>query len=384
MKPRPNPAPTPPRRAIFHQHHLLHRAPCVASASSHRQSRALISATATAATNSIVAIMTNSSCEISSCEMTANASSGLEVANSSSSLVAVVSESASTSSARSMSRSRAKLSSSAAGAKLLSSCKKSCSSNSSNNNNNSQKATVHVFNENFVIRFDEHRHLLAFDHSMKNTRRPALIMTTMETATHYARMRLSEGARKIRDTPNAGGNSVISEVLSFEILQACFGAQLSKTEMEIRYFPHGSKKTDYMVRIGGRSLGVSVTRAFNFISDDLFTIKQATKILEKKLFGVLCSTQNLVVDDANDRFVQQILHVFCPSRRVARVVRDAYRQLSSAFRKNTVVVITVAANANYIFTEGKTYHPQLAATMAPSMVKLVAIDAPQYATAANV
>ena len=41
-------------------------------------------------------------------------------------------------------------------------------------------------------------------------------------------MALSDQAVKIRDVPNAGGNSVISEVMSFELLKRCFGAQLLK------------------------------------------------------------------------------------------------------------------------------------------------------------
>ena len=41
-------------------------------------------------------------------------------------------------------------------------------------------------------------------------------------------MNLSESAQKLRDVPNAGGNSVVSEVLSFEMLKNCAGATLVK------------------------------------------------------------------------------------------------------------------------------------------------------------
>ena len=104
--------------------------------------------------------------------------------------------------------------------------------------------------------------------------------------------------------PNAGGSSLLSEVLSFEMLSRAFGATLDRTEMELTYVPGapprgrlarcdppsrainkiardslpatcsprgcaslapGSKITDYAVTVhGGYKLGVSVTRAFKF------------------------------------------------------------------------------------------------------------------------
>ena len=45
---------------------------------------------------------------------------------------------------------------------------------------------------------------------------------------HFTRMNFSNDAVKIRDVPNAGGSSVISEFMSFEVLQKCFKARLLK------------------------------------------------------------------------------------------------------------------------------------------------------------
>eukprot|EP01098_Paradermamoeba_levis_P005471 TRINITY_DN229_c0_g1_i5.p1 TRINITY_DN229_c0_g1~~TRINITY_DN229_c0_g1_i5.p1 ORF type:complete len:334 (-),score=80.16 TRINITY_DN229_c0_g1_i5:143-1144(-) len=53
---------------------------------------------------------------------------------------------------------------------------------------------------------------------------------------------LSPSSKRLALDPNAGGNSVWSEVYSFEVLQRAFGAELVKTEMEIEYWPEGSKK----------------------------------------------------------------------------------------------------------------------------------------------
>lgn len=68
---------------------------------------------------------------------------------------------------------------------------------------------------------------------------------------------------KILNTPNAGGNSVWSEVVSCEVLSSLCRAVLHKTEMEIEYAP-GSKITDYSVKVLNKDIGVSVTRAMKF------------------------------------------------------------------------------------------------------------------------
>ena len=44
----------------------------------------------------------------------------------------------------------------------------------------------------------------------------------------FKNMTLSNAAEKILTVPNAGGNSVVSEVLSFEFFQGCFNARLLK------------------------------------------------------------------------------------------------------------------------------------------------------------
>ncbi len=52
-----------------------------------------------------------------------------------------------------------------------------------------------------------------------------------------------------RITPNAGGSSLVSETLSFEVLEKFFGAKLPMTEMEVFYFPMDSSINDYVVEI---------------------------------------------------------------------------------------------------------------------------------------
>ena len=86
-------------------------------------------------------------------------------------------------------------------------------------------------------------------------------------------------------TPNAGGNSVESETLSFEMLKKSFNAKLLKTEMEVSYWPMGGSITDYVCYMFDSIIGVSVTRAMKYNGE--FTYEDANKLLVKKLKGKL-------------------------------------------------------------------------------------------------
>jgi hypothetical protein len=143
-------------------------------------------------------------------------------------------------------------------------------------------------------------------------------------------------------TPNAGGNSVKSEVLSYEMLQKCFNAKLDKTEMEIEYFPHGGSITDYTCRMFGFKLGVSVTRAMKYRGN--FTMEDADYLLYKKLNGVENSTRNTL-----DKWHKQVLHIWATSFSVAKAIIRSYFLLPKYMKSNTVVLLTVAKNNKEIF-----------------------------------
>lgn len=167
----------------------------------------------------------------------------------------------------------------------------------------------------------------------------------------WSNFNLSAQGQKIKETPNAGGTSIISEILAYETLARHFQLYLSKTEMEIRYFPYGSKINDFSVihPFSGLSLGVSVTRAFQFHGDKLFSISDAFKLLEKKLIGIQYATTNV---HKLDRWNQSILFVWCRSSSVAKKIRAAYRQLSQNIKGNTIVLIAICP-LNYLFLEKK-------------------------------
>lgn len=159
-----------------------------------------------------------------------------------------------------------------------------------------------------------------------------------------------EGAQKIFRLPNAGGNSVNSEALSLELLNSLYGATLEATEMELRYFPLGSKITDYSVKVQNQLLGVSVTRAMKFGNSN-FSKGDAKRLLEKKLYGVNASTKAVL---RKYRWKKQILHVFAEHKYIANILEDVYNnEIEEELKNNTIVIVTICENADWIFFEGK-------------------------------
>ena len=169
-----------------------------------------------------------------------------------------------------------------------------------------------------------------------------VVFTEMRQLKPISSMSLSSGAKRMSTCPNAGGSSEKSEILSFELLKRCFGADLIKTEMEVNYFPAGGSITDYTCTMFSTKLGVSVTRAFNYRGD--FTMEDAARLLAKKLNGVLTSSKNTV-----EKWDKQILHVWVASLAVSILLAEAYIQIPMDLKSNTVVLVTVAPNNDEVF-----------------------------------
>lgn len=158
---------------------------------------------------------------------------------------------------------------------------------------------------------------------------------------------ISDDAKIIRDEPNAGGGSVVSEVLCFEILQRIFNVRLFHPEMSIKYCHSGSKKTDFSIIIdSGQCVGVSVTRAMKFPGDHFFTEEDAKKLLMKKLEGINHSSQNVI---RSHGWKRQILFIWTRSKRIATMLKKCYKMLKSQLRSNTIVIIAVTSKCDYIY-----------------------------------
>ncbi|XP_033126042.1 AAC-rich mRNA clone AAC4 protein-like, partial [Anneissia japonica] len=191
--------------------------------------------------------------------------------------------------------------------------------------------------KNFGVRLCDY---FKFLRSIEQASERALVQCSFNCFRSFASMELSSSAKKLQTCPNAGGNSVESEVLSFELLHRCFGAELLKTEMEVDYFPTGGAITDYTCRLFGTTLGVSVTRAMKYRGQ--FDVEDAKRLLTKKLNGILNATQNTLED-----WKKQVLHIWAPSHSVAKTVWKVYEDMiHTDIKANTVVMVTITESTS--------------------------------------
>lgn len=172
-----------------------------------------------------------------------------------------------------------------------------------------------------------------------------LVFVTGET---YDKASLSDGGDTIYDTPNAGGSSVESEVMSFEVLHACEGAALLKTETQVEYYPADggpASITDILVSIGGTKIGVSVTRAYK-PSNQSYPDTDVKALLEKKLEGILVSSSRV---KPVDKWQKQILHVFTANKAASDAVARVLPTIDAAVRADTIVLLTQTSGGGFIY-----------------------------------
>jgi len=147
---------------------------------------------------------------------------------------------------------------------------------------------------------------------------------------------LSEGGTTIWTNENLGGSSKESEVVAFEVLHGCEGADLLATEAELEYSAEG-KKGDLLVDVEGHPLLVSVTRGFNYPDPDAgITDEAATELLEKKLTGLQEATQLLVPDHH-----RALLHVLAYGENDAKSLDSAWAGLDPEISADLLLMVTV-------------------------------------------
>jgi len=165
----------------------------------------------------------------------------------------------------------------------------------------------------------------------------------------YVKTELSPDGQRLFDTPNAGGSSTESEVMSMEVLRACEGAKLVKTETEVLYAPPSDSGansiTDILVEIDGKKLGVSVTRAYKPKSQGL-TDADVQAVLVKKLEGINQSSLRVL---PADKWVRQILHVFAVDKSASDAVERVWKTLSPALRADTLLLVTETQGGGFIY-----------------------------------
>jgi hypothetical protein len=91
---------------------------------------------------------------------------------------------------------------------------------------------------------------------------PSILQSSIDLGTEgFAVAALSVGGKQVFDNGPEGGSSLVSEVVSFEVLSSCERGTLLKTESQIGYDAIDAKRLDYSIKIAGKTVGVSVTRA---------------------------------------------------------------------------------------------------------------------------
>lgn len=175
---------------------------------------------------------------------------------------------------------------------------------------------------------------------------PAFYWNTMTRHANWDRFRLSAVAQKVLDSPNAGGNSIVSEAVSAEILHRLYRAHDIKTEMEIEYYYHNWKIADFLIRIGKKNVGVSVTRCMSFPDPNGLTMKDARDLLKKKINGLVLA-RNAISE--KDSFYTSVLHIFCQRKRNVYILQKAWKSLPKSLKDNVIVICTIAEDAEFVF-----------------------------------
>lgn len=157
-------------------------------------------------------------------------------------------------------------------------------------------------------------------------------------ATGFDEGALTPGGNEIWVDGNLGGSSIHSEIIAYELLHRCELASLLKTEGEIVYKDPDGKKTDILVEIDSRKIGVSVTRAFHYPPEDPYTVQEATNLLTDKLGDVLLSAQNA---DPADEWQRSVLHVVAYDPTYADAIETAFSSLDATVTADTIVFVTV-------------------------------------------
>jgi len=178
-----------------------------------------------------------------------------------------------------------------------------------------------------------------------NTTQSGIVRCTFEAnVSEKEKIRLCDGSSRILRLPNAGGNSIWSEIVSFEVLSSMFNAKLLRTEMELEYWPLGCKITDYSVEMLGQIIGVSVTRAIKFAGT--FTAEDANVLLRKKLDGINVSSRCVVPEQS---WSKQMLFVWATDERVADIIMNQFAQVEDELKSNTFVFVCTSKNAGWIY-----------------------------------
>lgn len=176
---------------------------------------------------------------------------------------------------------------------------------------------------------------------MEKNGRGIVFIDLVKTANFHVNS-LSDGARKIIQGTNAGGNSQISEAISYEIFYVYRCAELVMTENEIENHLDGGPLVDYVCEIHSKVVAVSVTRVMN---------KKANDLLQRKLDLIAAATKKQKLHKSNAKWERLILHVWVQNEETAKIVSEDATKLLKEPKYETLVVISIGLQ--FIFNNDK-------------------------------
>ena len=163
--------------------------------------------------------------------------------------------------------------------------------------------------------------------------------------TTYDKFNYGINATKVLTSLNAGGNSIISEAISAELLSRLFRANSIRTEMEIEYIFSNWKIADFTVKMYNKNIGISVTRAANYKTT--FNLASADTLLRKKIIGLVLA-RNGTSD--KDSWQTSILHILAEEPRIKNLLHKAYKRLPNDLKDNIIILCTVTTGqCDYIY-----------------------------------
>lgn len=150
---------------------------------------------------------------------------------------------------------------------------------------------------------------------------------------------LGADAARCAQSPNAGGRSVVSEAVAVEVLARTLNARDVLTEMEIVVWG-GWKMVDFIARIGGTRVGISVTRAMKHPHPSLFDQDEADRLVEKKLSGLVVARAGIT---KRQRHSHAILMIWCETAEIEKMVVRAFERVVADPTYDEVALYTIVA-----------------------------------------
>ena len=188
------------------------------------------------------------------------------------------------------------------------------------------------------------------DYLISNHSEPIALINHFYPLSDFSADRLSAGAKRFLEIPNAGGSSVFSEALSCELFSSLYHGKYLRTEMEIDYICQAFKPVDMLIKLPVKgkyiNVAISTTRAMAHWGHELYTRELADKLIRRKVMQLILA-RDAVCD--NDGFEKSILHVWCQTDRIAKIVSSSFFELDPDSTKNILCICTVT-NYRKIYT----------------------------------